>query len=150
VNKVYKHERMARDQYLGRVDADGDVYEARFGPDKRIGKVELSSGKIYEARHGPDKYLGRVDPKTGKVYLSRLGPDELFGEVKQDGRLYHHRRMARDDYMGKVQEMTSLTHGGAAFLLLIQPAYEEEAQRAQDESLLGTGDEETGAAQAPA
>jgi hypothetical protein len=149
LNKVYKHLPLARDEYLGRVNSDGKVYEARFGPDKYVGRVEIDTGKIYEARHGPDKQIGRVALDSGKVFLSRLGPDEYFGKVNGDGKIYLHNRMATDDYLGKVVDMTSFAHGGGAFLLLVQPAYDEEARK-EAEAEKNLGETDAGEAAAPA
>jgi len=125
MNKVYKHKKFAIDEYLGWVDQDGKVYERTEKLDHYVGHVDERDGKVYEARSGPDQYIGRVDPDNGKVYLTKFGPDQYLGRVRKDGKLYHHKRLARDDYLGKVKEMTSLTHGGAAFLLLVMPAVAE-------------------------
>jgi hypothetical protein len=130
MNKVYLHKHLAPDDYLGRIDAEGKVYASRFGPDKFIGRVDIRTGKIYEARMGPDNYIGRVDSQSGKVYRAKLGPDEYLGRVHDDGKLYHHKQLAPDDYLGKVDEMISNDYGGAAFLLLVLPAVEEEADQA--------------------
>jgi hypothetical protein len=125
MNKVYRHIRLALDEYLGRVDQDGKVYERRLGPDKYAGRVELKNGKIYESRFGPDKYIGRVDPTNGKVYRARIGPDRYLGRVRKNGQCYLHIRLKRDEYMGKIKGMSSLVHGGAGFLLLLLPLIEE-------------------------
>jgi len=116
---------MASDEYLGRVEPDGRVYESRFGPDRYVGRVEVESGRIYESRLGPDRYIGRVDLENGKVYHARMGPDEYLGKVHKNGRCYLHKPMSRDLYMGKIAEMLSFAHGGAAFMLLILPVIEE-------------------------
>lgn len=147
MNKVYRHRPAANDEYLGWVDEEGRVYETRLGPDKYIGRVEPGSGKIYEARLGPDKYIGRVNGKSGKIYLAKLGPDIYIGRVQTDGKLFHHHNLAADEYLGKVIEMTSRIHGGAAFLLLIQPAYDEAAVKEDEPE---TGDADVGQATAPA
>jgi hypothetical protein len=133
MNKVYRHRPNARDELLGRVAADGRVFESRLAPDKYVGRVELESGKIFESRFGPDKHIGRVDISTGKVYLKKLGPDEYLGRVEKDGKLYSHRTLARDEYLGKVTEMVSVTHGGGAFLLLLVPEIDKETQLAEEE-----------------
>lgn len=134
MNKVYLHQRLAKDTYLGRIDEDGRVYESRLGPDKYVGRVEPDGGKIYESRLGPDKYIGRVDPDNGKVYLAKLGPDEYLGKVTPEGKLYLHKSLASDEYIGQVTDMVSLTHGGAAFLLLVRPAYDESKADAKAEN----------------
>ena len=145
MNKAYRHKPIAPDEYLGRVDQAGKTYETRLGPDLYVGRVDLNTGKIYESRLGPDKLIGRVDSHNGKVYHSRLGPDEYLGRVDPDGKCYLHKRLARDEYMGKVTEMLSLTHGAAAFLLLILPALEEDKQvkeeKAAEEALNANEDE---------
>jgi hypothetical protein len=140
MNKVYRHKKLAPDQYIGNVIENGKVFEARFGPDKHAGRVDLDSGKVYEARFGPDKYIGRVDLSNGKIYLPRLGPDDYLGRVAEDGRCYLHKRLARDEYIGKVTDMASYAHGGAGFLLLLMPLLEkiaeeiEEAGQAREEA----------------
>jgi len=121
MNKVYRHKPIAPDDYLGHVNERGQVYASRRGPDQLVGRVELETGKIYESRLGPDRYIGRVDANSGKVYLSQLGPDEYLGRVHRDGKLTLHIPLGADEYLGKVVDMTSLAHGGAAFLLLVQP-----------------------------
>jgi hypothetical protein len=133
MNKVYRHRPKARDELLGRVAADGRVFESRLAPDKYVGRVELESGKIFESRFGPDKHIGRVDIASGKVYLKKFGPDEYLGRVEKDGTLYSHRTLAPDEYLGKVSEMTSVTHGGGAFLLLLIPEIDKETQLAEEE-----------------
>lgn len=125
MSKVYRHKALSPDELLGRVEADGRVYESRFGPDKYVGRVEVDTGMIYEARLGPDKHVGRVALDSGKVYRARLGPDEYVGKVDGDGKLHRHKPLAADEYLGKVVEMESYGHAGAAFLLLALPAWEE-------------------------
>jgi hypothetical protein len=133
MNKVYKHRPRARDELLGRVGANGRVYESRLSPDKYVGRVELESGKIFESRFGPDKHIGRVDISSGKVYLKKLGPDEYLGRVEKDGKLYLHRSLARDEYLGRVTDMVSVAHGGGAFLLLLIPEIDREMQLAEED-----------------
>ena len=128
-HKVYFQRPLAPDALLGRVEADGKVYESRFGPDKYVGRVELDTGKIYEARLGPDKYVGQVMLDSGKVYRHKpMAADEYLGSVDGDGKFFRHRPLAADEYLGQVVEMTSYAHGGAAFLLLIWPMVEEELE----------------------
>jgi hypothetical protein len=124
MNKVYRHKPLARDEFIGRVDENGKVYQRGFRPGRMVGHVDLDSGKVYEKRLGPNKKLGRVDLKSGEVFLSKLGPDEYIGKVRQDGKCYYHKSLAKDDYVGKITEMTSLAHGGAGYLLLILPKIE--------------------------
>jgi len=130
MSKVYRNKPLAPDELLGHVDADGKVYESRFGPDKYIGRVDVTSGQIYETRLGPDKLIGHVALDSGKVYHPKLGPDEYLGGVDAEGRCHRHVPLAPDEYLGKVEAMESYAHGGAGFLLLVLPAWEEqEAER---------------------
>ncbi len=131
MKKVYKHKALLPDQYLGRVDEDGKVYQTISGPnrpDKYIGRVDLSTGKVFDAQVSPEKYLGRVEADSGKVFLAAIGPDEYLGRVHEDGRIYHHKRLAPDEYLGKVADMNSALYGGAAFLLLVLPVFIQEAE----------------------
>jgi len=128
MSKVYKHKPLARDDLLGHVEPDGKVYESRFGPDKYVGRVEIDTGKIYEARFGPDQYIGRAELDSGKIFRSKFGPDEYLGRVDEDGKLFRHKPLAPDEYLGKIVEMPGLAHGGAAFLLLVLPAVEEQPE----------------------
>ena len=131
-SRVFRHKSLAADELLGRVEPDGRLYESRFGPDKYIGRVEAATGKIYESRLGPDKHVGRVELDTGKVFRVKMGPDEYLGKVNAEGEFRRHEILARDDYIGKITNMASLAHGGAAFLLLALPAWEEaEAAKAE-------------------
>lgn len=149
MNKVYLHHRLARDDYLGRVEADGRVYAARSGPDRYIGRVEPENGKIYASQLGPDHRIGRVELESGKVFLDQAGPDEYLGKVTMEGKLYRHVALAPDEYLGRVDEMLSVAHGGAAFLLLIVPAYDQ-AQVEDEQSAPDTGAPAEGAAPAGA
>ncbi len=127
MSKVYKHKPKAPDEYLGRVEPDGKVYERRSGPDKKVGWLEIHTGNIHETRFGPDKRIGRVDLDSGKIFLTKFGPDQYVGRVEKDGKLFHHKSLSSDDYLGKIKDMPSFGHGGAAFLLLVSPTLEEEA-----------------------
>lgn len=147
MNKVYRHRSLLPDELLGHIHVDGKVYETRSGPDKYVGRVELETGKIFESHLGPDKHIGRVDLRNGKVFLTRIGPDEYLGRVHEDGKLYAHKELAPDEYLGKVTDMSSLAHGGGAFLLLVIPAYEEQAEKAQDDEP-NPGEAEAGVAPA--
>ncbi len=125
-SRVYQQKPLAPDELLGRVEPDGKVYETRLGPDKYIGRVDIDTGKIYEARVGPDQYLGRVDLGSGKVFVHKpMALDQYLGRVDEDGKFFHHRPLAKDDYLGKMTEMASYAYGGAAFLLLVWPAFEK-------------------------
>ena len=126
---VYRQKPMAPDELLGRVDPDGKVYESRFGPDKYVGRVEVDTGKIYEARLGPDKYLGSVALDSGKVYRHKpMAADEYLGRVDADGKFHRHKPLAPDEYLGQITPMAAYAYGGAAFLLLVLPAFEESVE----------------------
>jgi hypothetical protein len=130
MNKVYRHKPLAPDEYIGRVDENGKVFQRRLGPGRMVGYVDLENGKVYEKRLGSKKNLGRVDLESGEVFLSKFGPDEYIGKVQRDGKCYYHKSLAKDDYVGKITEMTSLAHGGAGYLLLILPKIEHVQERA--------------------
>lgn len=121
---VYFNQAFGFDTRLGRVEANGKVYERRPGPDKYLGRVDLRSGKIYETRFGPDRYLGWVDKDTGRVYLPRIGPDYFLGRVEGNGKLYLNRMIGMDKLLGRITGMPSRMHGGAALLLLVWPHYQ--------------------------
>ena len=126
MNKVYLHKPLASDELLGRVSADGKVYETRFGPDEYVGRVDLGNGRVYEARLGLDDYCGRVNPEDGKIYLPKFGLDEYLARIEDDGRIFTHAALAPDPYVGKLVDMVSRLHAGAAYILLILPRLEEE------------------------
>jgi hypothetical protein len=126
MKKVLLHKSLGLDPLLGRVDEDGKVYQKVEGlgkHDRFIGRVDLTNGKIYDAAKTPERYAGRVE-QDGKVYYAELGPDEYLGNVNADGKCYHHKRLARDDYMGHIEDMENVYLGGAAFVLLILPAWQ--------------------------
>lgn len=123
--RVFLQKALAPDPELGHVDEAGQVYARRPGPDTYVGRVDLDSGRIYEARLGPDKYLGSVDLSNGKVYRQvALGPDEYLGQVLEDGRCYAQRPFAADPHIGEVAPMPGYALAGAAWLLLLWPAWE--------------------------
>ncbi len=123
-SKVFRHKPLAPDEQIGRVEPDGKVYEALFGPDKYVGHVEVDTGKVFEARFGPDKEIGRVTLDNGKAYRAKFGPDEYVGHADGDGKLYRHKPLAADEYLGHIQQMPAYAHAGAALLLLVLPAWE--------------------------
>ncbi len=125
MSKVYRHIPMSPDELLGHVEPDGKVYESRFGPDKCVGRVDADSCNIYETRFGPDKHIGRVALDSGRVYRAKLGPDEYLGRADADGKLYRHKLLAADEYLGHLDNFVSYAHAGAAWLLLVLPAWEE-------------------------
>jgi hypothetical protein len=126
--KVYLHKPATPDELLGRMDEDGKAYETRFGPDRYIGRVDISNGKIYASRPGPDKHIGEVALETGKVFTARFGPDDYVGRVQADGDLYLHKPVAPDQYIGREAGMPSYAHGGAALLLLVLPEIQKPAE----------------------
>jgi hypothetical protein len=114
------------DDLLGRVEADGHVHRTHLGPDDEVGRVNLETGKVYAQRLGPDEYIGRVDPDDGRVYRHvAAGPDEYLGRVHEDGRMHYHVAGGVDDYIGRIAGDFSLAQAGAAFLLLVWPAFAE-------------------------
>lgn len=133
-SQVLWHRPLARDEVVGRVELDGRAYKTRVGPDEYVGRVELDSGKIFEERLGPDKYVGRVALDSGKVYRHKpIAPDEYLGRVDTDGQFYRHKPIAPDEYLGKLLPMPGYAYGGAAFLLLILPAWQEEHEAKQSD-----------------
>ncbi|MBM4424165.1 MAG: hypothetical protein FJ030_12390 [Chloroflexi bacterium] len=140
MNKVFRHKPLAADEYLGHVGFDGKTYEARFGPDKFVGHVELDTGKIYGT--GINNYLGRVQLDTGKVFRHKPAAlDEYLGHADGDGKLYRH-RVGPDEYIGKIEGATSYALSGAAFMLLVWPLIEEEAETKKEQERLKKADEQ--------
>lgn len=84
------------------------------------------TGAVYQQRFGPDKKVGRVDLSDGRVYVSRLGPDTYVGQVHADGRMRLHQWLGVDDYIARVDEFLSYAHAVGALLLLVMPALEAE------------------------
>jgi len=138
MKKVTLHKALAIDPTLGRVDEDGKVYQVTEPrkPESYVGRIDLNTGKVYDASATPERILGRVEA-NGKVYLDALGRDEYLGTVREDGRLYHHKQLARDEYLGQVQEMGHVYFGGAAFLLLVAPAWQAEQQKTDEKKQAG-------------
>jgi hypothetical protein len=84
------------------------------------------TGKVYAQRLGLDEYIGRVDLDNGKVYRHvAAGPDEYLGRVHEDGRIEYHVAGRVDEYIGRIAGDASLAQAGAAFLLLVWPAFAE-------------------------
>jgi hypothetical protein len=114
------------DTLLGRVEENGRVYRTHLGPDDEIGHVHLDSGKVYAQRLGNDEYVGRVDLDNGKIWRDvTAGPDEYLGRVHEDGRMDYHVAGRADEYIGRIADNASLAQAGAAFLLLVWPAFAE-------------------------
>ncbi len=136
--KVYlQRPGVAHDQLLGRVEDNGRVYRSHLGPDDEIGHVHLDSGKVYAQRLGNDEYVGRVDIDNGKIWRDvAAGPDEYLGRVHEDGRMDHHLAGRPDDYIGRTDGEVSLAQAGAAFLLLVWPAYVEDQKETDSPSSL--------------
>jgi hypothetical protein len=126
--KVYLRKAgIAHDKLLGRVEDNGRVYRTYLGPDDEIGHVHLDSGKVYAQRLGNDDYVGRVDLDNGRIWRDvTAGPDEYLGRVHQDGRMDYHVAGRADEYIGRMEDVASLAQAGAAFLLLVWPAYVEQ------------------------
>ena len=92
--------------------------------------MRLDSGKVYAQRPGNDEYVGRVDLDDGKVWRDvTAGPDEYLGRVHEDGRMDYHLAGRPDDYIGRIASGASLAQAGAAFLLLVRPAFVEQEKR---------------------
>ena len=128
MSKVYlQREGIAHDKLLGRAEENGRVYRSLPGPDDEIGHVHLRSGKVYAQRIGNDQYVGRVDLDNGKVWRHvPAGADEYLGRVHKDGRMDYHLPGQVDEYIGRIAGGASLAQAGAAFLLLVWPAFAEE------------------------
>ncbi len=128
---VFRHQPVAPDAKIGRVEPDGRVYVAQFGPDKYVGRVEVDSGRVWEARFGPDKLIGQVGLEDGKCYRARFGPDAYVGRVDSDGKLYRHVPIAVDEYLGRIAPMPGFAQAGAGLLLLLLPDWEAESAAAR-------------------
>jgi hypothetical protein len=126
MSKVHLAVPHAPDRLLGHVRENGDVYRSDAGPDDKIGHVDLESGKIYSRRLGPDRKVGHVDLDKGKVYATKAGPDKYISRVEEDGAMHLNRSLAPDDYVGRMNPFISYAHAGAAMLLLVLPALEEQ------------------------
>ena len=121
------------DKLLGRVEENGRVYRTYLGPDDEIGHVQLETGKVYAQRLGNDEYIGRVDLDNGKIWRDvTAAPDEYLGRVHEDGRMDYHLAGRADEYIGRIAGEVSLAQAGAAFLLLVLPAYAEEQKEESD------------------
>ena len=127
MSKAYlQREGIAHDKLLGRVEDNGRVYRTYLGPDDEIGHVHLDSGKVYAQRLGNDEYIGRVDLANGKVWRHvAAGADQYLGRVHEDGRMDYHVAGRADEYIGRIAAGASLVQAGAAFLLLVWPAFAE-------------------------
>jgi len=91
--------------------------------------VDLDNGEIYKSKPGPDEYIGRVKLDNGKVYRHvPAGRDDYLGHVEPDGKMYQHEFLGPDDYMGNIKDHVSFVYAGAAFMLLVLPAYEEQME----------------------
>jgi hypothetical protein len=112
---------------VGRVEGNGHVYRTQPGHDDQIGHVGLDDGKVYAQRLGKDETMGRVDLDSGKVWRQvTAGPDEYLGRVHEDGRMDYHVAGRPDEYIGRIAGDASLAQAGAAFLLLVWPAFAED------------------------
>jgi len=116
--RVYFRNPDGQDQEVGRVEADGKVYQ-----DEYVGRVDLITCKIYQSTASGEVYVGRVNPDTGKVNRHMVQAlDAHVGEVRRDGKLYQHRPIARDKEVGYVVPPSAERElAGAGFLLLIVP-----------------------------
>ena len=124
MSKVYLHKPGAPDKLLGRIEPEGRVHRSYLGPDDYIGHVNLEEGKVYAQRLGPDEYIGRVDLDSGKVHRHvAAGPDEYLGRVHENGRMHYDVAGRVDEYIGRIEGEFTLAEAGAAFLLLVWPAF---------------------------
>jgi hypothetical protein len=99
------------------------VYRTHLGPDDEVGHVQ-ADGKVYAKRLVRDEYVGRIGLDDGKVWQHvPAGLDEYLGRVREDGRMHGHLAARPDDLIGRVDGGASLPHAGAAFLLLVWPAF---------------------------
>jgi hypothetical protein len=128
------------DQLLGRVEENGRVYRTQVGPDDEIGHVHVESGRVHAQRLGIDEYVGRVDLDDGRVWLHvTAGADEYLGRVHENGRMDRHLPGQLDEYVGRIASEASLAHAGAAFLLLVRPAFAEQQQEEESPVTGGEG-----------
>ena len=127
MSRVYLEKSLAPDHLIGHVKENGNVYRSDAGLDDKIGHVHLPSGKVYARKFGKDKKVGHVNLDNGKVYVSRVGPDKYVGRVQADGVINLDRSLFPDDYVAKVDPFISYAHSGAALLLLVLPALEDQA-----------------------
>ena len=82
-----------------------------------FGDVELESSALVE---------GDVVSVDGKVWRHvAAGADEYLGRVHEDGRMDYHVAGRVDEYIGRIAGDASLAQAGAAFLLLVWPAFAE-------------------------
>ncbi len=133
MSKVFLHQAGRPDKLLGHVKNDGSIIRSEPGFDDEIGHVDVSSGKIYAKRLGLDDYLGRVDMDDGRIYRHvPAGSDEYLGKVLKDGAMYRHVPKASDDYIGKLQDSPSFAHAGAAFMMLVLPAVDDQPKIAPE------------------
>jgi hypothetical protein len=124
MSKVYLHRSGAPDKLLGRVSSDGRVYKSYPGPDDYVGRVDLESGRVHAQRFGPDEYIGRTDLDTGKVWRDvEAGPDQHLGWVNEKGEMRYDVAGWTDEYIGRIEREASFAEAGAAFLLLVWPAF---------------------------
>lgn len=125
--KVYLQKNFAPDKMLGTVNEKGDVYREDLGFNDRIGHVDFNNGKVYRRRNAaPDVLLGHVDVDNGEIHLEvPMRPDKYVGSVTTKGHLHLHLAGQPDVKIGSVKKMESLVQGGAAFLLLVLPAFEQ-------------------------
>ena len=54
--------------------------------------------------------------------------DNLRVNIEPDGKMYQHEFLGPDDYMGKIEDLDTFAQAGAAFILLVLPAYKEQME----------------------
>jgi len=132
--KIFKHQNNARDEYIGRINAEnGRVYSERLGPDKRKQHCRhfISNKRSY--KFGPDEYIGRVNDDR-KIYAHKVGPDDYVARVEKDGKLYSHVALGRDVYVGRVDDMRHPVEAAAAWFLFFADDEVPEAESAAKDS----------------
>jgi len=132
--KIFKHQNNARDEYIGRINAEnGRVYSERLGPDKYIASVNYEKGEVHREKFGPDEYIGRVNDDR-KIYAHKVGPDDYVARVEKDGKLYSHVALGRDVYVGRVDDMRHPVEAAAAWFLFFADDEVPEAESAAKDS----------------
>lgn len=77
------------EQWLGRVDDRGRVYQQERGPDPYCGRVDMDSGKIFAGLPGQDECIGWVELNSGRIfYCSAKATTKCVGEIDGHGRIY--------------------------------------------------------------
>lgn len=126
MGEVFLHRSGMPDKKVGFVDHEGRI--CRSEPkEEEIGRVDLRTGRVYITFLGQETNAGRVHLDKGTVFrYVKKGFDDYIGEVHADGKMYHHRPAWPDKYVGNMTDPVTVAAAGAALLLLVMPAIEEE------------------------